>query len=294
MKILTVIACHSNCDLKKEALKHNLKYLKEISSKIVIVGSSEFPLNVSEYNEDDFKLEILYFPNDQNLCYKKYFGWYICQNLNLLFKNYSDIILTNDSFIITRSLLDFKNLFLPNIEMTGILASGQTAYHFPDFLRRYNKNGLQKIMSIFQKNLYNNSVFNLIINCEINSMCDFTVFQTNLLYDYSKYKSNIHFDNELIKQTLNENYPIIKIKKIRSNYYFSKDLPDDFDAFIYKSLNNDLPFINESEIKNHFLNNGIKEGRIYKENQKTVLCNELSNYIENNQHLHWLKKFFCS
>jgi hypothetical protein len=39
MDTLTVLSCHSNSDLKIKAILHNIKFLLEISSTIVIVNS---------------------------------------------------------------------------------------------------------------------------------------------------------------------------------------------------------------------------------------------------------------
>jgi len=41
-------------------------------------------------------------------------------------------------------------------------------------------------------------------------------------------------------------------------------LPVDFDVSIYKELNEDLAKINDSLAKLHYINHGIREGRLYK------------------------------
>ena len=214
--ILCIIACHSNDELKKETLKNNIKYFKEISSKIVIVASSEYQLDLKYLKEDDFEIEILYVLNDSDLCYKKYFFWYMSQNLEILFNTYTDIILTNDSFIISRSILEFKNLFLPNIQMTSFLASSILTYHFTDFLRRYNKEGLIKIMSVIKRHINKNmSYFELIVNIEINSMVEFSHSEINVLYPVEFENVNIHFEDDILYVYLyKKNYPILKIKKL--------------------------------------------------------------------------------
>jgi hypothetical protein len=211
----------------------------------------------------------------------------------MLFNNYDNIILTNDSIIITRSLFDFEKLFLPNIEMTGIVAVSERAYHYPDFMRRYNKTGLRKIMSIFQKYLYKfEELFPLIITCEVNSMCEYTTITTNVLYDFSKYQELIHYDNNIIKETLSSNYPILKVKKIGlSTEYISKNFPIDFNPKEYKSLNSDLKLDSDIQLTEHFRKDGMKEGRLYKKNQKIIFCEALEKFIKSKDDLQWIMKY---
>jgi hypothetical protein len=293
MNTICIIACHSDSDIKKDTLKHNLKYLKEISCKIVIVGSSEFPIDINYYKDDDFEIEILYFANDNNLCYKKYFGWFISENIDNLSKKYNNFILVNDSIVITKSLYDFADLFLPNIEMTGIVASNELAYHYPDFLRRYNIEGLKKIMSVIQENLYKYStIFDLIVKCEVNSMCIFTTHTTNVLYKQESGSINIHYDTFYMEKYLFEkNYPIIKLKKILYTEYDNNFIPIDFNRYEYLSLNKDLNHCPHKDLKSHFIKHGINEGRHYKKNQPTFLCKILKKYISINPELDWIYKY---
>ena len=52
-----------------------------------------------------------------------------------------------------------------------------------------------------------------------------------------------------------------------STSYSNNNLPDDFDPLVYKSLHNDLIHLDNNELTNHFINNGMNEGRLYKHNQ---------------------------
>jgi hypothetical protein len=42
MNVITLLACHSNSDVKIRAILHNLPFLWEISYTIVIINSPEF------------------------------------------------------------------------------------------------------------------------------------------------------------------------------------------------------------------------------------------------------------
>jgi hypothetical protein len=77
---------------------------------------------------------------------------------------------------------------------------------------------------------------------------------------------------------LNElDYPIVKIKKINSNFYHNTDFPEDFNGEIYKSLHPDL--INIPDPVEHFTHCGIPEGRLYKHNQIININPRLKEYL---------------
>ena len=52
-----------------------------------------------------------------------------------------------------------------------------------------------------------------------------------------------------------------KLNKINLVNYF--DFPENFDFFIYKNKNEDLKNLNKVDLKNHWINYGIYEDRIY-------------------------------
>jgi hypothetical protein len=204
MKTLCIVACHSDSPLKIKAIKQNHHFLMEITDDIIYVNSEEC--------KEEIELPMRYIKNDEGLCYSKYL--HVLSSIDLF--KYDNFILTNDSIFIKRSLLDYKNLFLYNVEMSSIVASNQIKFHYPDFLRRYNRTGIQKIISFLKEKLVHTYTYDeLIHNIEIQYH---TLHDTiNVLYpSIPYYYGNIHYDDEKIKEYIILNYPIIKIKKIMS------------------------------------------------------------------------------
>ena len=330
-KILTIIGCHTNSQIKIDALLHNMKYFMELSNTIAIVNSSEFvdlhievrlkkvyPNTNIIFNDvlsDDLcyiyktkYVDLCNFNNDQLRehwirygkrekrgfsfpVYDVYFDYkkndkFISHGKWLYFLNrfdyssYDHVVLTNDSFIITRSLLDLTALVEPNTELVTILDSYQSKYHYPDYLRIYNSVGLSKIIQYYETNMSHITDFASVINTfEIGSSCIFD--DVKVLYkNNGDFDGNIHFDNYYLEEYLyRRNYPIVKIKKLLSNYYVDKTIPDDFIAREYKFLNVDLIGFTDTDAYNHFKNHGIFEGRQYKKNQRCKLPDFLEHYM---------------
>ena len=60
--------------------------------------------------------------------------------------SFNNIVLTNDSFILTRKIPDFFEMFNEGNEMTTVLVSCEEKKHATSFLRRYSVNGLKKMV----------------------------------------------------------------------------------------------------------------------------------------------------
>ena len=227
-----------------------------------------FGVNENRQINNSINIFIDYQENTNLICHEK---WYNCL-INIKDK-YNNFILTNDSFLIINSIDNFTNLINDN-EMVGLLDSYQTKYHYPDFLRIYNTNGINKWINFFESNKNKCKTFyDMIINFEINSTYIFD--KKDCLYKMPvNYLGNIHFDDELnINYIENLNYPIIKLKKIESVSYnicnnikqkSNTELPNNFDPNMYKILNIDLNNLNIKELGEHYLKYGVNEGRVYK------------------------------
>ena len=329
--MLTIISCHTNSNIKIDALIHNIKYFFEISDTIAIINSLEFVhLNIEEkikkvyvnkniifndvisdelcyiykkkyvdlqhFNNDElrnhwisygkhekrsftFPVYNVYFDYKQNDKYISHGKWlYFLNKIN--YTIYKNIILTNDSFLITRPLTNLISLVDENTELVSLLNSNQSKQHYPDFLRIYNLIGLNKIIDYFNKNMHKITNFKSIIDeFEINSSC---IFQNvKVLYKMNtSYFGNILFDDEYLENYLfHKNYPVVKIKKILSTLYVDKHIPNDFNSNEYKSLNPDLEQLSDKDALNHFIIHGINEGRLYKKNQKTQRPIYLEMYL---------------
>lgn len=153
-----------------------------------------------------------YFPNDYFVCHGKWM-YYLEKNDCTMYKN---VILTNDSFIITRPLYDLQQCIDEYTECTVLCDSYEIIYHYPDFFRVYNKEGIKKIITYYSQNRHRITpdIFSVIYVYEIDSSRIFP--DAKILYKMvPTNKINIHFvDEYMIDYLYNKEYPVIKIKKI--------------------------------------------------------------------------------
>ena len=290
-KTIILLAAHTNSDLKINALIHNIKYLQNISDKIIIINPNKFKekniekLVFEKYNNNNNNnnnIEFIYTENTSYICHTKWFDIY---NINKsIINEYDNFILTDDSYLIIKELYDFKSLFLPDIEETTIFASNESEFHHTDFLRVYNRIGFKKIMSFYEDGIQNknNKLFrDMIDNFEIESYKIFD--KTNYLF-LEKEPVNIHFVEPYCRNYIEKkNYPIIKIKKIQMTNYENYNVDFTINNFlpkVYKLLNIDLYHIDDDDLFNHFMNHGIKEGRKYYINQPTILQDYLNDILK--------------
>jgi len=299
MKTICIISAHSSDADKIVSTAINIKYLSEISDKIVIINSKQFsesdPLRKQiESKYKDINIEYYYCANLNSLCHGKW-----CFYVDNFYKHdYYNIILTNDSFLVVKSLQDTLNLHNSNqANMTGLVSSRENKWHCQDFFRIYNKDSLQEVISFYKQSIVMGGLiedvdnldkkryidsYHICVQAEIESCQLFSKIQCKFTLPLS-YKKNINFDNAMLKEYLEEKeYPIIKIKKLNFSHYkddYSKELPEDFDAFGYLECNSDLPFTISKELEVHFMKHGHLEGRMYSKDQKLELPQYLNPYI---------------
>jgi hypothetical protein len=281
-KNVLIVACHTNTGLKKNSLLSNIYYFSELCSHMVIINSVE-------YQDDQFEMEIKskrineqcnivfeYTQNDKYICHGKWLHYLKKTDMS----EYDNIILANDSFLVTKSLNEYKALIHPDIELVALLESYETKHHYPDFLRTYNQKGLTKIITFYEQNMLRiHNYFDCIMIYEIESSSLFDNVKTLFIQD-PNVKLNIHFENKYLEHNLcHLNYPLVKLKKLEYNYYDHKELPHDFDPLIYQSLHPDLGHFNHSQLTQHFIGCGMNEGRLYKKNQSNKLPLFLEKYL---------------
>ena len=258
-------------------------------------------------------LSIVKTANTPFLCHHK---WLVALNRVLTnLGDYSDYILTNDSILVVRSLLPFvQTTFDENVEMSVLLASNEVKFHYPDFLRRYNRRGIEKIRRFYaqtidatkkkihdkeqeqqredgeekiarQRQDKKNDDKNVITYEYM--VQNFEIASSALFADVAVYRAaeaqpiNIHFAFPYVKTWITQRgYEVVKLKFLRARRFdYPADFPEpqrplrrgqlprDFEATEYAKLNPDLTHLDTSALENHFLNNGIHEGRIYTRSQ---------------------------
>lgn len=283
-KTIILIAAHTNSELKIKSLVNNLQYLKNISDKIILINSIDFINSELEFEiknkYNDLNINYVYVQNTNYICHKKWLDYYL-ENKEFVNK-YDNIILTNDSYLIIKELYEFEKIFYEDIEESTLLASNEGYFHHTDFLRRYNKIGLQKIMKYYIENINmnNNISFKTMINkFEIDSL---NIFNSSNYLFYEKESVNIHFIEPYCQIYLEKyNYPIIKIKRLEYTNYCEPINFDSkpFEPQIYKSLHPDLMELNDLELHKHFNDCGIKEGRKYYHGQETIFVKYFYNIL---------------
>lgn len=287
-KNICIISCHTDSQIKIDSLIENIKYFFQLSNKLIIINSLEFEnLNLEEKIFEKYpngEIEIYYTENNNYYNYGK-LEYYILKGDD--YKKYENIIITNDSFLIIRSLENFKSLFIPEVEMSTLHCSHEREFHATDYLRRYNQKGFEKLWEYFKENKKNIESFGDVINiCEINSTKIFSEFNT--LYNSENIKVNVNFkEPECQNYIENLNFPIIKIKKLLLTIYETTNIPLDFDTNTYREMNVDLKKISEDKLFEHFFNFGISEGRLYKKNQEIKYPPYINKILRRNNKINY-------
>ena len=163
--ILTIIASHTNSSLKIQSLIHNIGHFLKISKRIIICNSNEFKtIRLEEqirkkYKNDSSKIFFDYVKNDHFVCHSK---WHkILEKYKDMLPNYTQFILTNDSYLYTKDIEIVSQNMNINYEMQSILISNEGHRHYTDFLRCYNYGGLLKINKYYKRFIeYNKTSIN--------------------------------------------------------------------------------------------------------------------------------------
>jgi hypothetical protein len=284
---ICIIACHTGTLFRAKVIINNLKYFKEISDKIVIVNSKEFKGTKYEQiikdEHPDVDYEYVY--NDHNLCYSKWFFYMTSNKFRKIVGLYNNYIVTNDSYLIVKSLKNYADKFNMYDEITAFSSSTFVKKHYTDFLRRYNISGLTKILRYYRANLNfykKDKQWNLILNIELHPV---HLFSTASVHHPDTTETNINFVDKYLEDELANGYEIIKIKKLQRTVYDTSftpfnindpDIPDDFNPYFYKFLNPDLQHLDKNQLINHYKQYGSREGRQY------LIDNVPYNFVPNN------------
>ena len=204
IKILTIMACHTNNAMKYKTIMNNMKYFRFINNDIIIINSKNQSyskqLRESLINNVHSFFEI---PNNTHLDIGK---WYHVLN-NINYKSYDYIVFTNDSYIITSPIIHFFNKMIKtNVELYGYNDSTQIKYHYQSYLFGIKENAIHKLI-----NLYNNIELNL-----TNSFKNIDCFlKIGNIYNHKGH--NIFFNNNIFYKKLLQTklLPFIKIKALR-------------------------------------------------------------------------------
>jgi hypothetical protein len=149
------------------------------------------------------------------------------------------------------------------------LSNIDTIFYFlnMDFYDDYNKN---EYVNNFYISIYK-KIFEIeleyIDSININNIKDY--LELNNLYIESSCLNQysigpIKIIEKYLLNLSNKDINILEELTYNSNINISNEIPIDFDSNIYKFINKDLSHLNDEQSKNHYLENGINELRLYK------------------------------
>ena len=216
-KILTIIACHSNNELRYNTVLNNLHYLQFINNDVIIVNSQneEYSKRLREKVET-FVKSYIEIPNDSCLDIGKW-----CRGLREYdYTGYDFVVFINDSFIIKNSIRHFFNKMIKkNVELYGYNDSSQICYHYQSYLFGVKQDAVIKLIKHFLiKKPILNSYMDVVSNIELKLT---NIFETkDCFLKIAKLRShkgkNIYFNNPTLYNTLYSTglLPFIKLKQL--------------------------------------------------------------------------------
>jgi hypothetical protein len=218
-KILTIIACHCNTVLKYNTIINNIKHLHFQTNDIIVVNSKNEQYSAALRETLEKKVYgYIEIPNNNHLDIGKW-----CHVLSLIdTSKYSDVVFTNDSFIITSSISHFFNKMIKsNVELYGYNDSSQECYHYQSYLFGIKEPFVYKLQNLYsnKKHLLT-SYIEVVKNIELNLVNTFSSSDCFLKFAYisSQKTKNIFFNNDTLYKKLLQTkvLPFIKIKRILS------------------------------------------------------------------------------
>lgn len=218
-KILTIIACNTDSDVKLRTTVNNLRYLKYLNNDVVIINTygiqfgDELKKKMSNFM---FVKKVFEIPND---CYLDFGKWiYVLNNYD--YTKYDYVVFTNDSvFIKSRINCFFNKMIDKNVELFAYNDSTQLRYHYQSYLFGIRKDAIYKFINLFEekKHLIRNSE-TLVQNTEI-LMTDYFSTRDCFLHigNIPMHKGmNIFFTNDILYNMLLKTrlLPFIKVKRL--------------------------------------------------------------------------------
>lgn len=152
-KILILVACHTNSEIKFKTLLSNLKYFKKTPNiDIVVVNSTNTPY--SDVLKNYLQGNSAYFEIENTPTYD--FGKWIYALENIDYASYNNVIFTNDSYIIHGNIDRFLfKAATTNVELYGYNDSTQNNYHYQSYLFSINSSAIHKFISMYNLGVSN-------------------------------------------------------------------------------------------------------------------------------------------
>jgi len=225
IKILTIIACHTNTNVKYNAILNNITYLTFPNNDIVIVNSlnEKYSDKLKKYIETTYHTDIKYIeiPNDKYIDVGKYIhALNIIQSDSAFNKDYEFVVLINDSVIIRKSISHFYNMIIKmDKELYAYNDSSEIKYHYQSYLYAIKYNVIHKLIDHFNNHKHQIHGYDDVVSkieLELNNIyrtnCDCFLKIAKLPCNIYK---NIYFHNDTLYNLL-FNSGILPFTKIRA------------------------------------------------------------------------------
>ena len=226
--LLTIIACHTNTNVKYNTVVNNIPYLLFPNNDIVIVNSSneKYSNKLKKYVNNNAiankNIKYIEIPNDKYIDIGKYIhALDFIQRDTSLNKDYEFVVLINDSVIIQKSINHFYNMILKmDKELYAYNDSSEIKYHYQSYLYAIKYNVIHKLIDHFNNHKHHIHGYDDVISkieLELNNIyvnnsdCFLKIAQ--LPCNINK---NIYFHNDFLYNLLLNNgiLPFIKIRTL--------------------------------------------------------------------------------
>ena len=218
-KILVVISCHTDNNLRLKSIELIMHYLKEVKNIDIIIVNSK-GLILSSFLKERYKNDYFKYYEIKNDQYYGFSKWYygLVQNE---FMNYKFITFMNDSILIHHPIKHFFDYTrFKNVDLYGYNDSSQIIHHYQSYFFSVKSSAIINFLKLFneKKNLvkcYADAVHNFEL-CLFDYFTDRDCF-LNLSHFPLNRGKNIFFENDFLYFKLKRYglLPFTKLKRIK-------------------------------------------------------------------------------
>jgi len=151
------------------------------------------------------------------------FGMYYQALQEISISNYKEIVLANDSCLLTNQLNSYFSWFRKgNLEMAGLLDSMQVTYHIQSYFLSFQGVGVSKFEEYLRSNKIINKKKGVIKTYEIGLSSWFSSIGLKIgsYYNSKDYSKNIGLNPAIfqVKELIEDGFPLIKRKLLKGGY----------------------------------------------------------------------------
>ena len=217
-KILVVIACHTNSNMRFNAISSIMKYLEEVDNiDIIVVNSAN--THLSKFVQNAFKNKIFKYLEINNDNYYVFSKWqYGVKSVDITKYKFTTFI--NDSILVHYSLKHFFDYTrLADVDLYGYNNSTQINHHYQTYLFSIKNSNLQQFIKMINNNKSSiKTYFDAVSQYELKLLDYYPNRDCFLKIAYlpSQKGNNIFFNNDFLYIKLRDSglLPFTKLKRI--------------------------------------------------------------------------------